>query len=261
MKKRIWISALGKDEARSSDVMGALHKYGMEPAGHFWEDQVEKLAWMGALERIVADDAKAWVVLLDAAAWEKESVRYGVAMLALSIKSARGAAFPIFLLLPDGMALDAATMATPLAGAVVMPQKGAWLAKLAAKTAVAPKMGSGDDFRLDAYGDGKVGQWFEVGPAHGTWKGVLFAVAGGGEILFQAVGPKDKLPEKTTLEYAQKGLKMTLGDTEFTGWAVQNVINETTSCFVKVGGAPTSILFAPYDPEGEEADVYRVRLV
>ncbi len=262
MKKRIWISALAKDEARSSGLMGALHKYGMEPGGHFWEDQTDKMAWMGALERIVADDARAWVVLMDADAWAKETIRYGVAMLALSLKSARGAAFPIFLLLPEGMTLDESTLPTPLTGAVVLPDSGNWYAKLVAKTAVPPKPGATGEFRLDAYGDGKVGQWFEVGPATGQWHGVLFAVAGEEvEILFQAFGPKDKLPEKTTLEYAQQGIKLTLGDTEFTGWAAQNMVDEATSCFIKVKGTPSSILFSPYDPEGEEAEVFRVGLI
>lgn len=261
MKKKIWISALGKDEARTSALMGSLHKYGMEPAGHFWEDQTEKLAWMGAVERMVADDAKAWVVSVDADDWAKETVRYGVAMAALATRFAKGSGFPIFLLLPDGLQVDAADLPTPLADAIVVPEKGAWQAKLTAKTAVPVKPGGNADYRLDAYGDGKVGQWFEVGPVSGSWKGCLFAVAGDAEILFQAFGPKDKLPEKTTLEYAQQGIKLTLGETAFTGWAAQNEFDETSSCFVKVKGTPSAVLFSPYDPEGEEAEVFKLRLI
>ena len=56
-----------------------------------------------------------------------------------------------------------------------------------------------------------------------------------------------------------EGLKLNLGDKEFTAWAAQNELNAQTSYFVKVDGFPESILFGPYSTE-EATDVYVIKL-
>jgi len=86
----------------------------------------------------------------------------------------------------------------------------------------------------------------------------MFGVAGG-EVVFQAVGPAGGLPEKSVLNYPMQGLKLTLGDTEYTAWAAQNEITPETAYYVKVEGYPTSIVFGPYSNE-ESADVYVINL-
>ena len=56
-----------------------------------------------------------------------------------------------------------------------------------------------------------------------------------------------------------QGLKLEMGDKEYTAWATQNELNAETSYFAKVEGYPDSILFGPFSTEAE-ADVFMVRL-
>ena len=79
------------------------------------------------------------------------------------------------------------------------------------------------------------------------------------EIAFHGVGPKSSLPSKSVLNYPVEGLKLNLGNKEYTAWAVQNELDPDTSYFVKVKGFPESILFGPYSSE-EDAEVFVVAL-
>ena len=114
------------------------------------------------------------------------------------------------------------------------------------------------EYHMDVYGNEQIGQWFEVRPAKSAWPGAMFGVAGA-EIAFHAVGPTGSLPSKTTLNYPMQGLKLEMGDKEYTAWAAQNELNAETSYFVKVAGFPESIVFGPFSTE-EAADVFVVRL-
>jgi hypothetical protein len=88
----------------------------------------------------------------------------------------------------------------------------------------------------------------------------MFGVAGeGAEINFQAVGPSGKLPEKTVLEFAQEGMKLQVGATEYTAWAVRNQVDAASAYYVRVKGCPESILFMPY-AEGSDAEATLLRL-
>jgi hypothetical protein len=114
-------------------------------------------------------------------------------------------------------------------------------------------------YRLDIFGIQGLGQYFEVGPPPGqTWDGVMFGIDRG-EITAHAVGPAHKLPEKAVLEYPMKGLKLKLGDTEYTAWAVKNQLADDASYYVKVAEYPASILFGPMS-ESDDAEVFIVTL-
>jgi len=102
-------------------------------------------------------------------------------------------------------------------------------AKLVAKVHAPPKEVL-SEYRLDVYGNPQIGQWFEVGSAQTNWPGAMFGVEGA-EINFHAVGPKGSLPSQTVLQFAQKGLKMSLGGKEYIAWAVQNELNPQVSYF------------------------------
>jgi hypothetical protein len=47
MSKRVWITALAKDEAKIASLMGSLKKYGLVTDGHFWVDDIKNMAWAG----------------------------------------------------------------------------------------------------------------------------------------------------------------------------------------------------------------------
>ncbi len=254
MKKTVWITSLAKDEPRVQKIMAQVKTYGMAPEGHFWADENEKMTWVGSRERMIEKDVVAWVILVSEEEIEKPSVMYGLSLLALTVQAVKGVKFPIFFLC-DGKTIS--NPPTPFANALVVAESSAWTAKLVAKTAVAPKVVTGE-YRFDILGDEKLGQWFEVGPVSDTWKGVMFGISDG-EINFQATGPKGGLPNSSVLNYAQQGLKLNLGETEYTAWALKNDVDSDSSYYVRVVGSPGSILFSEY-AGSEDAEVYVVKL-
>jgi hypothetical protein len=111
---------------------------------------------------------------------------------------------------------------------------------------------------MDVYANTQIGQWIEIGPQNASWKGAMLGVCGG-EITAHAVGPKGTLPSKTVLNYPMKGMKVSLVETEYLVWAVQNEVNTDASYFAKVEGFPESMIFGPYASE-DEAEVYVLKL-
>jgi hypothetical protein len=256
--KTVWVTALAKDEARVKAVMGELKKYGLASDGHFWIDNLEKMAWLGARDGMKQAKAAVWLVLSSEKELAMQSVRYGLSMMALAAYAANGPGFPVALLAKGKETIAPASLPSPLRTAALLSESTpAWQAKLVA-LASKPVTAAPQEFRLDIYGDPNLGQWFEVGPGQGNWEGTMFGVTGA-EINFHAVGPKGRLPERTVLEYEQKGLELTLGEKKFTAWAVKNKLDAGQSYFVRVKGQPDSLLFSQY-AEGQEADVHTVHL-
>jgi len=64
---------------------------------------------------------------------------------------------------------------------------------------------------------------------------------------------------KMVVNYAQKGLKITLGAKEYTAWAVQNEIDPQTSYFIRATGMPDSIIFGPFSPQ-DDAEVFVLQI-
>jgi hypothetical protein len=257
--KTVWITALKEDQPRVAAVTAVLKRYGLQCKGHFWSDQPDKLAWRVALEALLEANADVWLVLIDGDEIKKPSVRYGLSLMASALRSARGGNFPIQTLWNSVPPAEAA-LPSLMAQAELLLESGAtWPAKIVAKANV-PARAVPAEFRLDVLGTERLGQWFEIGPASGAWSGVVFGVQGGGaEIQFQAVGPKAMLPEKTTLEFAQEGMKLEVAGNEYAAWAVRNQVDDSTSYFVKVKGCPDSILFMPYAEETDaEATILRL---
>ncbi len=253
--KKIWISSLIRDENLVKDLISKLKTYGLEASGHFWEDDLEKLAWMKVREELLKSDIAIWVILSSEEALRKEDLRYGLSLLAITLQAAKGLGFPVIILQTEGEPISPEALPTPLKGVEVMSTAGgAFGAKLVAKVHSTGKEENTAEYRLDLYGNEQIGQWFEVGPKEGTWSGGMFAVAGA-EIAFHGVGPKGKLPDKSVLNFPLEGLKLSLGETEYTAWAVQNELDSEMSYFLKVKGFPDSVLFGPYSQE-EGADVY-----
>ncbi|MEW5725125.1 MAG: hypothetical protein AB1896_18575, partial [Thermodesulfobacteriota bacterium] len=232
---------------------------GLGVAGHFWNDRLEEMAWSAAREDLVRQETALWIILGSAEAFGGAETRYGLSLLAAGVHTQKGYGFPILLAVTQGEVAPE-TLPTQLAGADVLPADPAKLGPKIAAKANMPVKKIETEYRLDVFGVQGLGQWFEVGPAKGhAWKGVMFGVAGGGEIIAQGVGPRQKLPERSVLEYPMKGLKLQLGETEYTAWAVQNQLDDQTSYYLKVNEYPASILFGPMT-ETEDAEVYIVKL-
>jgi len=255
--KKVWITSLAHEEARVQKLMTMLKTYALDANGHFWMDDLKKMAWVGPREELGKDDTALWIILSSDKELASDSVSYGLSMLVLSIQAVRGHGFPI-VFLHDGKIPSIDFLPTPFQGAEILaadnPATGA---KLVAKANM-PQRKISVEYRLDIYAIPQLGQWFEVGPFESSWKGAMFGVCGG-EIDAHGSGPAGKLPDKAVLEYPMQGLKLTMGEKEYTAWAIQNQLDADSSYYVRVQGNPESILFGPL-AEGDDAEVYTLNL-
>lgn len=257
MSKTVWITSLTKDEAKASELFKKIHSYGLATNGHFWVDDLEKMAWSGVAEQLLSPDTAVWLITGAAEDFAKDSVRKGLSLLALLLAGQRGNGFPT-IICPFSGTVDPAGLPTPLKGAESVAA-AALGAKLAAKANI-PWKPEPAEYRLKLYPLPGLGLWFEAGPAPGhAWKGALFGVAGG-EVSAHGVGPEGKIPERSTLEYPFKGMKLSAGDKEYTAWGLSNQIAPESSYYVKVSPAPEALLFGEL-PGSDEADMFTLALV
>lgn len=255
--KRIWITALDKDEAGVQRLMASVKNYGLAAGGHFWVDDLAKLAWAGAKEELAHPDTGAWVILASPGTLAKPQVRQGLALLALDRQSRKGA-LPIFLVGHDAPPATEG-LPTPLRTATACKLEDPALPVKLVAAANRPQAPNGADYRLALYPTQGLGLWFEVGPAPDhTWSGALFG-ASAGAIDAHGVGPKGRLPDRCTLEFPMKGLQLDLGGAVHTAWAVRNALDADASYYLRVADLGGSIVFGPF-PEGDAADLYRIQL-
>lgn len=255
--KNIWISSLAHDEEKVQKTMAMLKTYALEVNGHFWEDDLKKMAWFGARNELIKEETALWIILSNDKDLSAGTVRYGLSMLALSVQAVRGHGFPI-ILLHEGEIPATETLPTPFQGAEILAADSAAAGAKIVTAVNMPQKKVAVEYRLDIYAMPKLGQWFEAGPVDGSWPGAMFGVCGG-EIDAHGVGPAGKLPEKAVLEYPLKGLKLNLGEKAYTAWAVKNRLDDASSYYVRVQGEPESILLGP-PAESDDAEVYVLRL-
>jgi hypothetical protein len=256
--KTIWLSALQKDESAIQQVMAKYKTYGLELQGHFWQNDNPKLAWLAPREEMLDGQVAVWAIMGSREDFEKEDIRFGLSMLAITVQARKGIAFPMAILQTAGDPLTEEDLPTTLQRADILPAADAGTAaKMVAKVhAPAPKLQAA--FHLDMVGNEQLGLWLEVFPTGDPWPGIIFGVDDG-EIAFQAVGEPGQLPKTSTLNYAMQGLKLELAEKEFTAWATQNEISAKSAYFIKISGAPGALLFGPYSEAGA-AELYTVRL-
>lgn len=257
MKKKIWLTSVESSQESVQQIMGTLTKYGLGVDGHFWEDDLEKMAWCKPRREIVDTAVSMWLIHGSAESLAKESIRYGLSLLALTVQAARGLGFPIVFLQEGDAAIVPESLPTPLAGGRVLEVSSGYGPKIIADLHK-PVPSVRADYRIDVYGIPQVGQWFEVGPRDSGWDGAIFGTAPEG-ITFQAVGAAGQLPEKSTLNYPQQGIKLNIGDREFDAWGVQNEFDGDTSYYLKVDSYPEAVMFCPY-AQDDEAEAYVISL-
>jgi hypothetical protein len=257
MVKTVWLSSLGSSEETVKNLISQLRAYGLEVKGHFWEDDVKKMAWAKPREELIKPDVALWIILAAPENLVNPSIRYGLSLLTLTVQAKRGLSFPIVILLLQGEPPSTETLPMPLKGVDFLSLTDPGMAAKLVTKIHTPVKETALEYRIDTYGNPQIGQWIEVGPMNLLWPGAMFGIAEG-EIIFHAVGPKGGLPSQTVLSYPLKGLKLNLGGKEYIAWAVQNEIDSETSYFVKIEGSPESFLFGPYSTQ-EEAEVYVIK--
>ncbi len=260
--KKVWITALSMESQKQLEALATtLGTYGLAVDGHFWDDNLQEMSWGGAREPLRDEEVKLWLILARPEELEKESVRFGLSLLAIAVQQARGNGFPI-LVAGDGGAVNSDELPTPLAGAEVVDAADPTLgAKMVAKANMpAPKVDPG--YRLRVYPMAQLGLWFEVGPTEGSepWSGAIFGVTGEhAAVDSHGVGPEGKPPQKAVLNYPMKDLKLALGESEYVAWAVRNAIDPDDSYFVRVQGMPEAMLFGELG-DNDQPDLFVLKL-
>jgi hypothetical protein len=257
MGKKVWITANQKDEAKIAELMGSLKKYGLTADGHFWVDDIKNMAWQAAAEELLKADTTLWIIVGETEDIKKTSVAYGLSLLAMKVYASKGQAFPV-LFAPGDIVPGDFQMPTLLNGAETIPLSNTSLGVKAVSLANTPAKKIDKEYHLNVHGLPGIGLWLEAGPSSFEWQGAMFGVHGA-EIDFHGVGPSNGVPDRAVLEYAQKGLKIQLGEDEFTAWAIQNRLEPGTSYYVRVQGMPDRLLFGPH-AQTEEAEVHVVKL-
>jgi hypothetical protein len=256
--KKVWITALSKEQEPLKKIMVTLKNYGLMVDGHFWEDNLAKMAWNGPLPVLADRDTALWIIMGSEEAFNAPSVRLGLSLLAVSVQAKKDSLFPLMLITTAGN-VTAEALPSPLAGADIMPYSNPSLGARAVAKANMPAKKGNRDYRLDTYAIPQIGLWFEAGPAIDPWEGVIFGVSGA-EILAHGAGKAGELPEKAVLEYPMKGIKVAVSGREYTAWAVKNRLDSGQSYYVKVKGDPDALIFGAF-PEGAEADLYSLKLL
>jgi len=256
--KSVWLTSLVKEERDIQQLITRLKGYGLEVNGHFWEDNLDKMAWINPRDELISRDTEAWLIYIKGGAIERESVRYGLSLLILTVLAQRGQGFPVIGLV-SGEPPDRDNLPNPLRTLdIVSADDPSAFAKIVARLHAPPRQSGKTEYRIDVYGNPQIGQWFEIGPVDSMWKGAIFGISKG-EIVFQAVGPSGRLPSHAVLNYPVQGMKLELKGREFTAWGVRNELDGNSSYFIKVDGYPGHIIFGPF-PEEDNAEIYTLRL-
>lgn len=266
--KKVWISALQQDPEAVQKIIAAAQACGLSAVGHFWVDDVKRMAWSAPLEELRQKETVLWAIVAGAEELKKDTVRFGLGLLTLAVQSRKGIGFPILLISAQGKsAMDASVMDASVIDALPTPLRAAEPlaldnpalgAKIAARAGM-PGKGIEPGYHLYLHPLPGIGLWMEVGPAKDLlWQGAMVGVRGG-EIDFHGIGPADSIPERCTLEYPFKGMKLRLREKEFVAWGVQNKLDGNNSYFVRIQGMPEAILFGSC-PGGDEADVHVLNL-
>jgi hypothetical protein len=261
MAKKVWLTWIGDEQGPQTPakLVQALQKNGLEVSGAKWSDDLAKMAWTALAEVLVApDQTDIWVIAADKKSLAAQTNRYALSMLTIMVREVRGAQFPIILLGLDAVPESDSLPTLLHSFTLINLSDASWPAKVVASS-FAKRAEDQPDYRLSLRANPMFGQWFEVGPAQGTWHGVMFGVNEEANITLHAVGPKGTLPERTVLEYQIKDMKATIGETEFIAWAVQNELDPDTSYYVKVEGFPGQIIFGGH-PGTDQAEVNVIRL-
>ncbi len=252
MKKTVFISMLDKDEGLAKLLFQEVARYGLEPAGHFWVDDLPNMAWSGAAPELASDTCGCWIIVGQAARFKDKATLQGLASLALAVQAAHGHGFPI-LLSPSGGKLDAAALPTPLKGAEIV---ASGLGVKAVAKVNARRQQEAQEYRLNLHPLPGLGFWLELGPGRDPWRGAMLGATGAAPDA-HGVGPAGTIPQTSTLHYPVRGMKLNLGGAEYEAWGVHNELSMAESYYVRLNGTPESLVFGPF-PDDDEVSVFTV---
>jgi hypothetical protein len=247
----VWITSLGTDPEPVMKLIGSLRLYGIDANGKFFNDNIEQLGWLDQMAPLSDPSTRLWIIHGSPEECMKPSIRYGLSLLSLRSGSRRKTLLPVVFTITGDINAITLRLLSLFANALFIPADSPSLnAKITACLHTPPKPMQ-NDYRLGVHARPEYGVWFEIGPSAGlSWDGAFFGIDSA-DIDFHAVGDAYDLPERTMLQYEQRGLEIQSGGNTFHAWAVRNHITAEQSYYIRVRGIPGSILFGQYSTEDE----------
>jgi hypothetical protein len=92
--KKVWVTALVRDEEKIGKLMGSLKQYGLAADGHFWVDDLKHMAWQAPAEELVKADVALWIIVGNATDVKTPSIGFGLSLLAMKVFAEKGQGFP-----------------------------------------------------------------------------------------------------------------------------------------------------------------------
>ncbi len=256
MKKHVLLTILENNDGLARALGGELARLGLDVQAHIWQDDAEKLAFAPVINELAGNTA-AWIIAGETASFEKPSIRKALGLAALAAQQTHGHDFPI--LISPARLSDKLSFQGPLSTAEIVTSN---LGVKAVARANARRSGKNVPYRLDVHALPGIGLWLEVGPSDEPWAGAFLGTSSSGSTPVDpdahGVGPARTIPNRCTLRYPIQGMKLSLGETEYTAWGVQNQLSPAESYFVRLNGLPDGIVFGPF-PTGDSEEVFSLR--
>lgn len=237
------------DGKQGNSVEADLHSVGFGTFPVSWKElDGQPNGWIQISQPLDDPGVVAWVIAGTAEDFN-ESVRAKIAMLTLGLERKIPPA-TAFVLTDDQEIEDVPYSMNHIQ---IYRQSQKYAAKLLVAK-VRPQPFSALHFHVKAHLDPLVGAWLEVGPpADEKWDGFMAAVTHAKVVGF-GVGPRGKIPSKSTLLYPMLGIEGSLGDLPFNACAARNELTSEISCFMRLDGAPGNVLCLDYPENGQSCE-------
>ncbi len=252
MGGKVYFTMLRKDEAKAKEIFFQLRNYGLNPQGHFWKDDLKNMAWAASRNDLQDTRTKAWLIYGQKEDWFSPSIRQGLSLLFLCKRPDLN----VIVLTSDKDGLTGEDLPFVWSGVHLVGLSEGFVPKVVAKVHL-PAKKRNLPYRVVPHPVPGLGLWMEVAPSEGEWQGILIG-ARKAEIKHLGIGEEGRLPEKSTLEYPVRDMKIEVEGQEFVAWAVQNRLNQGVSAFVNLTDAPEEMVFGPWN--NEKPEIYNLPL-
>ena len=247
------ICVLGNDASAEVPEEALLRAVGFATATIHWtEVATVQRGWMQLLPILDDPAVQAWVFAGHPANFTDELLSQ-ISMLTLALTRA-APPMTAFVLLGSG---EEPALSELLGHIRIFYGNTSFAPKLAALRHK-PRQAQPLPFHVKAHLDPLIGQWLEVGPAAtDVWEGFMAGVVDA-EITAFGVGPRGAVPQKSTLNYPQCGIKGEWGDQTFSACAAKNSIDADSACYFRMEGCPRLVFVAQYPEDAASNGEQRI---
>lgn len=256
MSNKVWITLLSKDPEKANIINSHLSKYGLSFDGSLFLDDLEKMSWSYTLDQLKNKGTGLWIICGTSKELTKSSVLKGLSFAALGAKYTKGEKFPIIIVTDKGM--DTKELPLPLKNSIILDFENPSIGVKATAKANSPVKREHNNFRLNILPMEGSGLWIEAGPLTNEWKGIFAGVLKPSSVDAMGVGKKEKIPDKSILEYPIRGIELEIGGKEFHAWAAKNIIKKDASFFFRISRDAGSVIIGDF--EDDQPDVFVIDL-